>query len=266
MFEGLILVGPGIWILDMAQTAPSTVQFTGIDIDKRMYPNKYPSNVTFDIGSVLSLPSQWTSKYDIVHQRLLAAGLQRPQWELALKEIYRVLKPGGWVQLVEVDLANMGVGPESTRLAQVQKTIFALKNLDITIADNLPGIVKKVGFAEIRAIDYPYVLYGSALPNVKAREMMYRGHSGIKGPITELGGLGYVKDGGDFDKMREGALKEWEAIKSDPLRIRVVCARKPPASARNRWIVFVVALGLLLLATIRWVEGTIEPETFNVIV
>jgi hypothetical protein len=242
-------------MVEVAQSAAPTVRFDGIDIDKRMYPNTHPANMSFHVGSVLALPSDWTSKYDIIHQRLLLAGLQRPQWKLALKELYRVLKPGGWIQLVEVDLANMGVGPESVRLAEVEKALFALKDLDLTTPSKLPGIAKDVGFIDVQIHDCPYALYGSSLANRKARENMYRGHLGLKPPVIKVGGLGYVKDEADFDKMMKGSLKEWEEIRADPLMVRVVCAQKPYGRASlmpkvkpstGLCMIFVACVSLLL--------------------
>ncbi|KAH9841078.1 uncharacterized protein C8Q71DRAFT_743255 [Rhodofomes roseus] len=43
-----------------------------------------------------------TGRFKLVHQRLLIAALRSWEWTVALREIFRVLQPGGWVQLGEV--------------------------------------------------------------------------------------------------------------------------------------------------------------------
>ena len=49
--------------------------------------------------------------------------LKRDEWDVALAEIYRVLLPGSYAQFVEVNLANMAVGPASTKLLDIMKIL-----------------------------------------------------------------------------------------------------------------------------------------------
>ena len=72
-----------------------------VDIEPRLFPTSHPKNIEFRVESVTQLPSDWSNSFSLVHQRLLLAALQIPEWPTALGEIYRVLRPGGWVQLAE---------------------------------------------------------------------------------------------------------------------------------------------------------------------
>ena len=83
--------------MEAAKVLGSEVQIDGFDIEGRNFPRHPPSNVSFCLASVTELPSAWTNRYKFVHQSLLTAALQKPQWEIALSEIHRVLQPGGWV-------------------------------------------------------------------------------------------------------------------------------------------------------------------------
>ncbi|KAK7956865.1 uncharacterized protein PG986_006087, partial [Apiospora aurea] len=40
--------------------------------------------------------------FDLVHSRLLAGGINAGRWPSYLRDLYRVLVPGGWVQMVEI--------------------------------------------------------------------------------------------------------------------------------------------------------------------
>jgi ubiquinone/menaquinone biosynthesis C-methylase UbiE len=42
--------------------------------------------------------------FDFVHLRLFVLAFNEMQWDKSLKEIYRVIKPGGYIQLMEVNL------------------------------------------------------------------------------------------------------------------------------------------------------------------
>jgi ubiquinone/menaquinone biosynthesis C-methylase UbiE len=87
----------------MATEFPS-VNFTGID-QVELFPHDIrPSNVTFQKQDVLlGLPFEDNS-FDFVQMRLFLLAFNRSQWQDALKEAYRVTKPGGYVQLLEVQL------------------------------------------------------------------------------------------------------------------------------------------------------------------
>ncbi len=89
----------------MAKEVPESVQVFGADVSSANFPSSAPSNVTMTIASTTSLPEEWKGQFDLVHQRLLLAALRSEQWPVVLSEMYRVLKPGGAVQLVEFDLS-----------------------------------------------------------------------------------------------------------------------------------------------------------------
>ncbi|KAL5480493.1 hypothetical protein ACEPAI_1763 [Sanghuangporus weigelae] len=93
--------GAASWILDLASDAPKGVEFVGIDISATMFPDDAPHNVQLHQMSSLDLPANWTTSFDLVNQRLLIAAFTIDQWRSVLSELFRVLKPGGAVQLIE---------------------------------------------------------------------------------------------------------------------------------------------------------------------
>lgn len=152
--------GSGLWTLDLARSFASSsgVLFTGIDINPSMFPTNIPPSVSFDVDSVLSLPSSWSSRFTLINQRFLVGGLTVSQWPTALRELYRVLKPGGWVQLME---SSMGCesedGVERTRAERLISTLLAKRRC--LVSDRfatIESMLSDAGFRDIRVIEKVY--------------------------------------------------------------------------------------------------------------
>ncbi|OAA59560.1 UMTA methyltransferase [Niveomyces insectorum RCEF 264] len=43
-----------------------------------------------------------TGEFDLVHSQMVAGGIDAGRWRTYLKDIHRVLRPGGWCQIVEI--------------------------------------------------------------------------------------------------------------------------------------------------------------------
>ncbi|APA15573.1 predicted protein [Sclerotinia sclerotiorum 1980 UF-70] len=58
-----------------------------------------------DIKQAIPLSKQ--SKYDLIHLRLIAAGIASTEWELVVHSIIQLLKPGGEIQWKECTWADV---------------------------------------------------------------------------------------------------------------------------------------------------------------
>lgn len=76
---------------------------TGIDMADMFPTTIRPENVTFQLCNILDGLPYEDNTFDFVHMRQLIVALRAKEWPAVLNEIYRVLKPGGLVQLVESD-------------------------------------------------------------------------------------------------------------------------------------------------------------------
>lgn len=84
----------------MATEYPN-VQFTGIDQISSIPQDIRPSNIDFSVQDVLCGLSFEDNSFDFVQMRLFSMTFDRAYWVQALAEVYRVLKPGGYIQLLE---------------------------------------------------------------------------------------------------------------------------------------------------------------------
>ncbi|KAI8081346.1 uncharacterized protein BX664DRAFT_388345 [Halteromyces radiatus] len=107
--------GAGTWILEMASEFPST-DFYGIDI-ATMYPSAIkPNNAYFQQHDMMDgLPFEDESM-DFIFMRQMMTSMTRPQLIQILSEIARVLKPNGYLEIVDVEYQIQRPGPVSAAL------------------------------------------------------------------------------------------------------------------------------------------------------
>jgi SAM-dependent methyltransferase len=111
--------GTAAFLRSLARDWPKAT-LHGYDISTGLFPpvNTLPSNVTlFLYDARQDVPSYLREKYDLVHVRLIAAGLSAREWTGAVKNLFQLLKPGGVIQWEECDFTavrHLPGDPDST--------------------------------------------------------------------------------------------------------------------------------------------------------
>jgi ubiquinone/menaquinone biosynthesis C-methylase UbiE len=83
--------------------------FDGCDIVQVAHQHPIPNGVNFTYGNVLEGLTEYPDNtFDFVHMRLFILALREVEWPVAIKDILRVTKPGGMIQLLEFDLKVTG--------------------------------------------------------------------------------------------------------------------------------------------------------------
>ncbi|KAK8042683.1 S-adenosyl-L-methionine-dependent methyltransferase [Apiospora phragmitis] len=62
----------------------------------------YPVNLHLEQADLNEGLAYHDNTFDLVHSRLLAGGINAERWPSYLRDLHRVLVPGGWVQMVEI--------------------------------------------------------------------------------------------------------------------------------------------------------------------
>ena len=104
-----VACGTGIWAREMAQHFPKA-QVIGFDIDKSL-PEKamellgpggqFPHNFRFQVADALQPFPFHEATFDFVHARLISPFVPIPRWPDVLREMMRVLTPGGVIEVVD---------------------------------------------------------------------------------------------------------------------------------------------------------------------
>ena len=77
--------------------------YEGCDMVNIVAQKPTPKQFTFRIANVLEGLPYPDNTFDLVHLRLLALALRYDQWPSVIKELLRVTKPGGLIQMMEPD-------------------------------------------------------------------------------------------------------------------------------------------------------------------
>ncbi|KAJ5484357.1 hypothetical protein N7453_012311 [Penicillium expansum] len=104
-----IATGTAAFLRDLAQDWPDAI-LHGYDISTSLYPpaRTLPKN---------DVPVSLYGQYDIVHVRLIAAGLTASEWGRVVRNLAKLLKPGGAMQWEEcnfTDVRHLPGRPDST--------------------------------------------------------------------------------------------------------------------------------------------------------
>ncbi|KAJ3573321.1 hypothetical protein NP233_g2513 [Leucocoprinus birnbaumii] len=232
--------GPGFWLIDLAKVTPVEVELVGIDISASFFPapETIPPNLTFKQMSIASLPTEWTNKFTLVHQRFLFAAMRFSEWVTAIGNIYNVLQPGGWFQLFEID-DWISTGPMLKSFSLSQENLVKAWGGEGLFPHGYIAwkkMMEDVGFVNIR-ITFPETPVGKWAG--KAGE----GHQqnvvtllkGTKSDILRRGGLGIVNDAEEYDRWAAGVQKEIEEGDTKPgARWVMICAQKPVDNLREK--------------------------------
>lgn len=202
-----------------------------VDIEPRLFPvdNECVTrrgNIEFHTGSVTKLPDEWSDTFILVNQRLLIAALQTAEWSRALGEIYRVLAPGGWVQLGEA--GDISAGPVTKKYVSLLEKLFTARGLLLHCSRQLPDMLRRAGFERI-AIEtktIPLGKWGGSV-GMDARDNFMGVFRGMKTPILRSGGFGFVETEDDWEMWMNAMEQEWDETPGAEIPFTLFCGMKP---------------------------------------
>lgn len=143
--------GSGIWAMQTADAYPSA-QITGFDISP-VQPSWVPPNLQFEVDD---LEQEWLWKqnsFDLVHCRFMFMSVR--DWPAMLQQAYQSLKPGGYVELSELDLdpgpaePDMPYPPCIEKWFSTQGRILKTQGLNMRIASTFKQMVIDAGFEAV---------------------------------------------------------------------------------------------------------------------
>jgi SAM-dependent methyltransferase len=156
--------GTGIWAIDFCDQFPNT-EVIGTDISP-IQPAWVPPNVKFMIDDCLQ---EWTwpdNHFDFVHFRSLFGSI--PDWAALYAKAFRHLKPGGWLQHLEMETriaSDHKTFPKDHVFNQWADLIYAGgertgRSFDICQGNNMKQYMEGAGFVNVVEVKMKAPLHG----------------------------------------------------------------------------------------------------------
>ncbi|GAB0138897.1 hypothetical protein EsDP_00007118 [Epichloe bromicola] len=93
--------GAGDWAIDVAKQFPES-EVIGLDISPHMISADLPDNLDLQIDDLNASFTFSSAHFDVVHSQMVCGGIDANRWSGYVRDMFRVLRPGGWCQMVEM--------------------------------------------------------------------------------------------------------------------------------------------------------------------
>src|SRR6266851_1749656 len=142
--------GTGIWPMEMARLFPESLVL-GLDVDDALFHQGPPANCLLRVGNVLTglpLPDQFA---EFVHQRFLVLALPDARWPEVVRELTRVTRVGGWLELVETDARVQAGGAATEQMMAWLDALRQARGLQGQQVLHLGELLQGEGLREVEA-------------------------------------------------------------------------------------------------------------------
>lgn len=160
--------GTGRWAIQVAQQFTQANVFS-LDIEppqanQNAILDTQPDNCVFVQGDVLKGLPFPDASFDFVHQRLLMGAIPGPAWMSVVRELARVTRPGGWVELVEAAPVPSHT-PALRQLHAWMQAATQMRGLDITIGSRIGDLLQEARLQRVvyRLLSIPIGRHGGRL-------------------------------------------------------------------------------------------------------
>ncbi|KAJ1531199.1 hypothetical protein HK096_007709, partial [Nowakowskiella sp. JEL0078] len=137
--------GTGDWAKDVAQIYPQA-KIHALDMSKSLFGGfESMPNISFDEANILDGLPYPDNYFDAVFQRQLQIGIPKKKWDFVIKELVRITKPDGFIEIVEIDTDHQQTGPVWDNFFTGMNQALKLRGLDMEIARNMSDRMRMAG-------------------------------------------------------------------------------------------------------------------------
>jgi hypothetical protein len=146
-----LITNAGLWLRDISTALYSSSNYTfiGTDLLATSFPLNPSPNFAYYVQDINKpWPSSFVNHFDLVHQRLglASSGLATKD---VVKNMCELVKPGGWIQLVEAEDKVAEEDGEKWKCAvQVMRDIFTSVGTRYGFVEELKEWLEEFGFVD----------------------------------------------------------------------------------------------------------------------
>jgi Methylase involved in ubiquinone/menaquinone biosynthesis len=146
--------GTGIWPVEMSPLFPQA-HIVGLDIASSSFLYSSTAAYTFMLADALKGLPFPDRQFDYVHQRLMVAAVPAANWLDLIRELVRVTRPGGWVEVLEIGVTIKNAGPETTRLLSWMGDRSKERGFDMGMVSHLGDLLSRAGLQDVEIQNIP---------------------------------------------------------------------------------------------------------------
>jgi ubiquinone/menaquinone biosynthesis C-methylase UbiE len=200
--------GTGIWPIEMAGLFPKA-HIIGVDVSCSSLPDPLPTTCVFVQANMLKGLPFPDRQFTFTHQRLLVAGIPANDWPAAIRELVRVTRPGGWVELLEIGDTIQNAGPATNKLLKWMTTISRGFGFEMSVLRQLGDLLQQAGCDAVESQDIPVPLgeWAGTVGQMLQTDVIH-GWSALKDVYCPRSNTPLAV----FDTMLQDAQAEWERL------------------------------------------------------
>ncbi len=194
--------GTGRWGAEMAQQFPHAnvvgvdiVPPAPTDIAVRQGREEAPENYVFVQGDVTKGLPFGDNSFDFVHMRLVVMALPATAWLPVAQELRRVVRPGGWVELVDTTVtARVPGAAQWTTWAQA---LAKARGIDLTAGAQVGSFLRQAGLQDVQeiALEIPIGPWGGRIGQL----LMVDGLAGARAMEAPVVQMAHLATKAEFD-------------------------------------------------------------------
>ena len=200
--------GTGKWGREMALAFPQA-HVMGIDIEQANSTGPIPGNYLFVQGNVLERLPVANNTFHFVHQRLLVGAIPAIKWPDVMRELVRVTKHGGWIELVESGCETVNPGPRTTQFFQWGQEASLLHGIDARMIVHLDERLREQGLLHVTRghVDIPIGPWGGRIGTLMQEDLL-SSFAALEALFTQTGSAD------DFHELLALLPTEWERFRT----------------------------------------------------
>ncbi|KAF9289646.1 hypothetical protein BGZ88_007653 [Linnemannia elongata] len=167
-----VATGTGVWALEMAREFPKA-EIHGVDISAIFPIEGNPPNCNFQLCNILDGLPFPDNHFDFIYQRLLVYALSPAQRRQVNVELLRVLKPEGFLQLVESDGIVYNPGPQMEKINQLSLETSLRHGVDPRVVQTMKSGLKQSGYTNVNSVNIalPVGAWGGKVGSLSLQNM-----------------------------------------------------------------------------------------------
>ncbi|KAI0542853.1 methyltransferase SirN-like protein [Xylaria digitata] len=156
------------------------------DVMKSLFPATAPSHTTFGVHDIAEpWPAELQGTCDLVHQRFtIPGGTKKATAREIVGHLCRLVKPGGWMQLVEMDVTGTVHGPAMRDAWAATGAFLTAAGAGTDYAKSMAGWLKEEGFDNVsdHRVDLDVgARYPDAEWGARAADILVQAFTGVVG-------------------------------------------------------------------------------------